>query len=354
MSVSSAHTPQSMSRGQAASPYPPSWLNRFTAWVERLPGPAWLFYLLAAALIALLYTAAKWFDGAYPVGAFFPLHIIAVITSVAHLAMIHYTSVTARQALDKFQPVLAPNTVDFAELSYRLATNPARTVWLMTLIGLVYGMFAVIGTVRGMFLQSLAPTFSGPITMWTDGATGIFICLMMVLAINHIYTKYTRIDLFNLVPLYALSQLTARAAISWMMIGSLWLIVTPNVLAVFEDAILFYTYLLVSVIGAITFIWPLLGIHSRLETEKEKTIAEANQRLKTAIAEFHELVDHQRHQEVGPLLQTINGLKQELEVLNKIPTWPWQSETLRTVSTAVLLPIVVWLVQTLLSPLLTL
>ena len=28
-----------------APPYAPSWLNRFTDWVERLPVPAWVFYL---------------------------------------------------------------------------------------------------------------------------------------------------------------------------------------------------------------------------------------------------------------------------------------------------------------------
>lgn len=25
--------------------YPPSWMNRFTSWVKRLPIPAWLFTL---------------------------------------------------------------------------------------------------------------------------------------------------------------------------------------------------------------------------------------------------------------------------------------------------------------------
>lgn len=25
-------------------PYPPSWLDRLTAWVDRLPGPYWAYY----------------------------------------------------------------------------------------------------------------------------------------------------------------------------------------------------------------------------------------------------------------------------------------------------------------------
>lgn len=29
-----------------APPYPPSWFDRFTTWVDRLPGPAWGFYVV--------------------------------------------------------------------------------------------------------------------------------------------------------------------------------------------------------------------------------------------------------------------------------------------------------------------
>ena len=33
--------------GDASLPYPPSWVDRLMAWIDRLPGPPWLFYLAA-------------------------------------------------------------------------------------------------------------------------------------------------------------------------------------------------------------------------------------------------------------------------------------------------------------------
>ncbi|MGH7425775.1 MAG: hypothetical protein ACREJP_06375, partial [Candidatus Methylomirabilales bacterium] len=38
------------------TPYPPSWVDRLTDWVERLPIPWWLFYLALGAASALSFT----------------------------------------------------------------------------------------------------------------------------------------------------------------------------------------------------------------------------------------------------------------------------------------------------------
>ncbi len=37
-------------------PYAPSWLNRFTAWVARLPGSSWLYYLGIGLVLFLIET----------------------------------------------------------------------------------------------------------------------------------------------------------------------------------------------------------------------------------------------------------------------------------------------------------
>jgi hypothetical protein len=36
------------------------------------------------------------------------------------------------------------------------------------------------------------------------------------------------------------------------------------------------------------------------------------------------------------------ALVRERDVLDKIPTWPWQPDTIRWLGTALLLPIIVW------------
>lgn len=45
------------------APYPPSWFDRLTMWVDRLPGPPWAFYLALGTAVALAESAIQWREG---------------------------------------------------------------------------------------------------------------------------------------------------------------------------------------------------------------------------------------------------------------------------------------------------
>jgi len=60
-------------------------------------------------------------------------------------------------------------------------------------------------------------------------------------------------------------------------------------------------------------------------------------------------VDATNLRDMDALNKAIASLEIERNLLNRIPTWPWQPESLRTVIVALLLPIFVWLAQQLLS-----
>lgn len=102
----------------------------------------------------------------------------------------------------------------------------------------------------------------------------------------------------------------------------------------------------VAALGLTAFVWPLLGIHRLLVTEKEQAIAAVTQRLKTSYEGLNRRVDEGRFEETASLSEAANGLQGELAYLEKILTWPWQPETVRGVLTAVVLPILLWLVAT--------
>jgi len=44
-------------------PFPSSWIDSLIAWIDRLPGPVWLVYLLGTVTIAFLSNAIFWIDG---------------------------------------------------------------------------------------------------------------------------------------------------------------------------------------------------------------------------------------------------------------------------------------------------
>src|SRR5258707_10458680 len=94
--------------------YPPSWVDRFTAWVERLPAPTWVFYVVLWLVLYLIELATQWASGAS--GTFYPFHVFLAGAIPFNLALIHYLDRTADVALSKFRPVLDCNDAEYAEL----------------------------------------------------------------------------------------------------------------------------------------------------------------------------------------------------------------------------------------------
>ncbi len=97
------------------------------------------------------------------------------------------------------------------------------------------------------------------------------------------------------------------------------------------------------------FVLPLWIAHQRLVGEKQRLLAEVNQRVEALLSQLHQFLDENKLSDVGQLNEAVSGLIVEREVLNKIPTWPWRAGTLSGFLTATLLPIVLFLIQVVLG-----
>jgi hypothetical protein len=86
-----------------------------------------------------------------------------------------------------------------------------------------------------------------------------------------------------------------------------------------------------------------------LVREKSRLQAENDQRLELMTGELHRLVDDGDLERISKLNTAISGLVTEREVIRKTPTWPWSPGAFGVLTSAVLLPIVVWLLQQLLE-----
>ena len=73
------------------------------------------------------------------------------------------------------------------------------------------------------------------------------------------------------------------------------------------------------------------------------------QRLDTALRDLARRNETGDLGEADAVNKNINSLLAERDVLARTPTWPWAPETLRGFSTALALPIVLWLVFRLLE-----
>jgi len=102
-------------------------------------------------------------------------------------------------------------------------------------------------------------------------------------------------------------------------------------------------------LAGITFAAPLWGVHRMLENAQHAAQSAAGQRLHSSLRELHECIDRRAYGEVDALTKAVAGLKEELALLERIPTWPWKPDTPRLLATAIVLPIVLWLVTRLLE-----
>jgi hypothetical protein len=212
-------------------------VDRLTDGVRRLPRPAWSIYLGLGVALSLLYLAplltfVQWETGLASVVFF---GFLNGVTPLYLLALIHYLDDSAAAALARFRPVLTVDETGYDQLGYQLTTLPARPTWIAAGISVVYTFSALTlntltaqraesggtaSTVTGQHAESgvIAAVFV-VLNLWSN----LLIYVLVFVAIYHtlhqlrlvstIYTRHTRINLFQQGPLYAFSSLTARTAI---------------------------------------------------------------------------------------------------------------------------------------------
>lgn len=162
------------------------------------------------------------------------------------------------------------------------------------------------------------------------------------------YTLVKRVDVFSLRPLYILSSLTARFGIVWILYLDANFITTgiSGGIGPFISLVLAFAQILFTVAA---FVVPLLGIHRKIVEQKERSLVENAELLEVTYRRLQSAVpveDYETIQDVKQGVDTQLVFRQEIE---RTPTWPWKQETIRGFLSAVFLPILIWLVQQLLS-----
>lgn len=162
-----------------------------------------------------------------------------------------------------------------------------------------------------------------------------------------------RINLFNLQPLYGLANVAIIVAVFFILIANLnyasEMFLGTRTMASIE-AVLLLSGAMLS-LGLVVMVVPLLGIHKRIELEKRSMLAETAGQIEGLRSQLRETLlneDFGQIQGIEKALATVFAMRANIQA---IPGWPWSPGTLRNFATAILLPLVIWLAQRLLSPL---
>jgi len=346
-----------MARGKKANskseskpqPYAPSWIDRFNDWVAQRPGPPWLVYLGIGLLLLVVQAAALWMEGAYSIGTLPPLSLFFAAVMPFFLAQFHLLDDTADAALMTLRPILEVSEEEYGELCYRLTMLAARPTLLAGLAMLITSILLDIFWANPVDPDAMATSpistalvyLVYKIVWWTFGALA-YHAVHQLRWINRILTVHTRINLFQMGPLYAFSKLTALTAVGLAIPTYGYFVGGSGALL---DPIVLVQFLLILALAIVVFVWPLLGIHRLLAREKERLLDEANLRLEAAIVELHRQMDNGKLEGMTDLNMAMANLEMERNALKRISAWPWEPETVRWLVTALVLPLGLWIIQ---------
>lgn len=325
-------------------PYAPSWFDRFTSWIDRLPFPAPLFYLGMALLLAVIQILLQW-NGRIVYA--FPLAFILTIAYL--LAMLHFLDRTASEAMARFRPVLLISDQQYADLQYRLTTLPARPTLVATLVGMLLGIITLAWIPHASQVNEFHFANTA-LSLHINHALGLFIGAIVGVEVYHtihqlrivqdIYHYCQIINLYALRPLYALSALSTRTALGIIFISYLWYVLAPMLFEISVAVFVFFTCY-----AFLVFMLPMRGIHRLLVAEKDQKLGENGEWQRATAQEIHRSLEKSDYSQMDALNKAMASLELEHTALERISTWPWQPGTIRTVVAALLFPVVVWLMQ---------
>ena len=323
-------------------------IDRIISIPERLPGPALLWYAAVVPVVAVVLSIPSWVAGAGAFGSVSEDFVAPALLAAYLLGLIHVLNRIARGSFEDFRDALDPHARQ-EKLAAELTSIPDRAAILAIAIAevlLTLG-FLTNGGQRDR-LRLLPPSLAAAefIAWWIAIAVVALVVLHTVRQlrlITRLHAAATSIDLFDRSAIVAFSRLTSATAIGLLVIPILSIASVsgqttsqPTAFDLAQEASLV-------LLAAAAFVLPLLGMHDRMAREKGRLLREVNERLKVTTTRIHDGVDADHLADADQLNKTLNSLLAEREVIGRFSTWPWSPNTLRGFGSAILLPIVIWL-----------
>jgi hypothetical protein len=316
-------------------PYPPSWFDRLTAAIDRLPGPYWVPYLVAfLASLGLELVVVGRVGESVSSGVAFTISL-----PFYGFWLIHYLNRRAASSLQVFRSAFTGSESELEEVRWRLTTLPALPALVISLSAFLMGVASSLNWNPGAPDQVLSNLAYYATTVFA----GLYAyhAVRQLRLVTYLYARRAQVDIHNVAPLYSFSILSAHTATGMLLILSGALLITPGGLT----GIFLVAGFLFGALAVLTFLLPLAGLHRRLAEEKDLALAENGRRWQTSTAELYRRVDRRDWAGADRLNATLTALERGRTAVERIPTWPWRPETLRGLVAALLLPIAIWLIQ---------
>jgi hypothetical protein len=312
-----------------------------------------LIYVAVGVLTAGALTASQWAAGSYPPGTLSSTHVALAATVPLYPWLVRRFNVAAGTAYRGLGTMVTAAEPRATELEYRLTTLPALPTFLGGAAVVAFTVFRIAAypdTLASIHVANSPMSLVVVIPILAAFAFGAIALLAKIgyqaWLIHRITTDEIAVNLLHTGPLSAFSNLTAKMSISLVAIGLVVYLSNP---AYVQDPIGLVSLLIGLGLAAFVFIWPVSGVHSELAAEKAVQRARVNERVEQVTAALHHAIEERDLAAMDPLNKAIASLEIEARLLERVPTWPWEAETLRWVAGALMFPIVLYLIQLLIA-----
>jgi hypothetical protein len=355
--VAESHDRATDAAPAGARPFPRSWVNVLIDAIARSPIPSWLIYAAATSVTVVVSNSQGWIAGTVPVGSLTAVQTFWGVFLVASFWLLHFLDTAAGRAFDAFRPLLDDSPDEVGRLRYQLVVIPALPAVALTVLAVPFTLAYYLSDPAGSQIVGLPPAALVVRTLAESLSSALIFILVyhtyrQLRWVGRIHDRARRIDLYRPGPTYAFSRLTAPTGASLVFLMWVGYAANPQPLDL-SSAVTLTLWLpgLVAIpaLGVFAFVAPLWGMHRRLAAEKERLRDASEARLEGLLAEVERDVDALDLSRADGLNKTLGSLLQQREVIARLSTWPWSTTTARGFGTAIMLPVVLFLIQRLLS-----
>ena len=327
--------------------YAPSHLNGVVDAIRRSSVPAPLIYAAIWILFVGIEMAVKVADGT--IGDVRIIHVMLPTYAMLVLPSVHFFADDAARALTAARPLLTLSDAEVEAYRRALTVLPAGRTAIAAVAGLVAlavltliqprDTFAVLGTMTSPLASAVEWTWQ--VLLWAGVGMTVFLIARQMAIVVRLTTRHTRIDLFALGPIYAYSRLTAAHAIFTAGVVVVASLALSRLAGTLQWNFLSAAALLMA--GA-AFVLPLWGAYRLIASEKRRQEDRLGRTIQRLMDQLRDRAEQSELNGVGDFKTALEGIVVSREQVRAISGWPWRPETLGGVLSALLAPLLIWLI----------
>jgi hypothetical protein len=354
--VSSVAQPGGIAEGARAAPeaavsvapYRPGPLSRIATRLEGLGWRGWLLLAVYTAGLVAWGQAILWASGRVPFGTVDRWLLIFVVYAPYGLGTFLIGRAIGRRSLAAFWPATGWDESERPAWAYRFVQAPARVEWLAVAFGLAICGGWLVGApaeIVGSGAERLASSIAyAPMVIAGYGVSAVLIVngIRVLVLVDRIHREATAVDVFDRAPIYAFSRLTVFFGL--VMVAAMYYTYAVNGSAQADNVSSLVFNAVAFPFGIAAFVAPLWGIHGRLVREKEQLMLDVERRITRVGAELYGRIDDGTFDSTKVITDSLGGLNSLRDRIARLPTWPWPPQLFRGFVSALLLPIIVFLI----------